>query len=241
MIDDNAYIEKGARVDPDANISAFCHIGKDVNISEAIMIEPHVCIYGNSSIGRDSHIYPHAKLGAKGSILGIGSNTTIREFTQIGTKEDKASIDIGDDCYIMGHSKIGEGSKLGNHITLTNSTDIGKFCTLHDKVIVGGLTTIANGITIGTCAMIGGASKVVSNIPPYTLVAGYPQAKIRGLNIIGMKRNSLDSNSIKAVKRAFMLLRKKSFCQDFAREILLQTEDKHARMFIDFVCKYDVE
>ena len=55
-------------------------------------------------------------------------------------------------------------------------------CTLGDWVTVGGLTGIHQFVSVGAHAMIGFASAVSQDVPPFMLVDGNPLA-VRGFNV----------------------------------------------------------
>lgn len=53
--------------------------------------------------------------------------------------------------------------------------------------------------------MIGGASKVVQDVVPYTIVDGHP-AKVSGLNSVGISRAGIPLDSRRNIKKAYKLL-----------------------------------
>ncbi|MDP1891356.1 MAG: hypothetical protein Q8K55_10745, partial [Gemmatimonadaceae bacterium] len=52
--------------------------------------------------------------------------------------------------------------------------------------------------------IIGGCSKVVQDIPPYSTCDGHP-ARVYGLNLIGLRRKGVSGDSIKQIDRAFKI------------------------------------
>ena len=58
---------------------------------------------------------------------------------------------------------------------------------VEDYAIIGGLTGIHQFCRIGAHCMIGGASAVVKDVPPYTMAQGN-HAKLFGLNLVGLKK-----------------------------------------------------
>jgi UDP-N-acetylglucosamine acyltransferase len=69
-------------------------------------------------------------------------------------------------------------------------------------VIIGGLAAVHQHVRIGKFAIVGGVSAVVYDVAPFASVAG-DRAKIIGVNIVGMKRNNFNRESIDAVKDIF--------------------------------------
>ena len=56
--------------------------------------------------------------------------------------------------------------------------------------------------------MIGGCTKIVQDVPPFTIVDGSP-SRARGLNLVGMKRAGFEEDSIKAINSAYRKLYRK--------------------------------
>jgi UDP-N-acetylglucosamine acyltransferase len=66
-------------------------------------------------------------------------------------------------------------------------------------VTVGGLTGIHQFVKVGAHAMVGFASAVSQDVPPFMLVDGNPLA-VRGVNSVGLRRRDFSSERLAAVK-----------------------------------------
>jgi UDP-N-acetylglucosamine acyltransferase len=58
---------------------------------------------------------------------------------------------------------------------------------------------------VGSFAITGGCSKIVQDVPPYTIADGNP-AKIRGLNKVAMERHGFSQEAQQALKDAYKIL-----------------------------------
>jgi len=67
------------------------------------------------------------------------------------------------------------------------------------------LTGIHQFCRLGAHCMIGGASAVVKDVPPYSIAQGN-HAKLFGLNLIGLKRRDFSEKTIKAIKEAYRII-----------------------------------
>jgi UDP-N-acetylglucosamine acyltransferase len=76
---------------------------------------------------------------------------------------------------------------------------------VEDYAIIGGLTAIHQFSSIGAHCIIGGASAVAKDVPPYTMASGN-HAKLFGLNLIGLKRRNFSEKTIKALKDAYRII-----------------------------------
>jgi UDP-N-acetylglucosamine acyltransferase len=61
--------------------------------------------------------------------------------------------------------------------------------------------------TVGAHSMLGGGTLVGLDIPPYMIAtAGKRDAKLRGLNLIGLKRRGFSDEAINNLKKAYKTL-----------------------------------
>jgi len=94
---------------------------------------------------------------------------------------------------------------VGNGCVIANCGTLAGHVQIKDKAIVGGLVAIHQFVRVGTLSIIGGCSKVVQDIPPYSTCDGHP-AKVFGVNVLGLKRVGVPKDSIMKLRRAFKLL-----------------------------------
>ena len=67
-----------------------------------------------------------------------------------------------------------------------------------NNVVVGGLSAIIQFVTIGSYSMIGGMSGIDKNVLPFSLAIGN-RAKLRGLNLVGIRRKNFDKSEINRI------------------------------------------
>lgn len=216
MIHKTAIISQGARIADDVEVGPYSLIGPKVNISPRVKIGSSCLIDGNTTIGSGCAIYSGAVIGSppqdlkyKGedTQLVIGENNIIREFATLntGTEEGAGVTKIGDNNLIMAYSHIAHDCVVGSHCVLANCATLAGHVTIEDKAVIGGLVAIHQFCRIGKFSIIGGCSKVVQDIPPFSTCDGHP-AKIYGLNSVGLKRAQISNQTISDLKSAFKLL-----------------------------------
>jgi len=213
LIHPTAIIEAGATIGKNVSIGAYSYISKDVSIGDNTKIGSHTLIEGNTTIGNGNEIFSHAVIGSIPQDLKysgekveliIGNNNKIREFTLInpGTKGGGGVTKIGNNNLLMGYVHIAHDVIIQNNCILANAATLAGHVELGSGVVIGGLTPIHQFVKIGDMAMIAGASAVSQDVPPYCLVEGN-RAKLRGLNLTGLRRNiaTEDINRIKSAYR----------------------------------------
>jgi UDP-N-acetylglucosamine acyltransferase len=210
-----AVVDSTAELASDVAVGPYCVIGKDVVIGAGTTLESHIIIDSHTRIGEDCRIRQGAVLGGppqdykyKGepSLLLIGNRNVIREFVTIhrATGEGEATR-IGDDNMIMAYCHIGHNSWLGSGIIMANQVGISGHCLVEDRVVFGGIVGLHQFVRVGKLAMIGGMSKVVTDVPPFMMVDGRP-TELVGMNVLGLRRAGIPPRVRAGLKQAFRLL-----------------------------------
>ncbi|WP_325346759.1 acyl-ACP--UDP-N-acetylglucosamine O-acyltransferase [Xylophilus sp.] len=222
IVDPLAVLGEGVAIGP------FTVVGPHVRIGAGTRVGPHCVIEGRTTIGRDNRIFQFNSIGAvpqdkkyagEPTELVIGDRNTIREFCtfNLGVPGAGGLTTVGDDNWIMAYTHIAHDCHVGNRTTLANNTTLAGHVHLGDWVTVGGLTGIHQFVKIGAHAMVGFASAVTQDVPPFMLADGNPLA-VRGLNLVGLRRRGFSPERIAAVKRMHRLLYRQGLTLEKARE-----------------------
>ncbi len=244
MIHKTAIISKKANIHNNIKIGPYCIIDENVKIDEGTELISHVHITGNTNIGKNNKFYPFSSIGfnpqdkkfsGEKSFLEIGNDNIIREHVTIspGTKGDNLLTSLKNNCLIMIGSHIAHDCELGSNVILVNNATLGGHVKIDDNAIIGGNSAVHQFVHIGKSAMIGGMSGVGKNIIPYGLYMGIRE-NLRGLNIIGLKRNNISSEKINLITSIF----KKIFNKDNNIEQnidLLTDEEKNIQQINDMI------
>jgi len=210
-----SIVSKEAQIADDVVIGPFCIVEGDVKIDSGTKLLSHVVIYNGARIGKNNKIFPGAVIAAVPQDLKfnneytevfIGDNNTIREAVTISraTAATKKTV-VGSNCLLMAYVHVAHDCVVGDNCILANSVQLAGHVHVEDYVIIGGLTGVHQFTTIGQHSMIGACSKIVKDIPPYTLFSGNP-IMYEGLNRIGLKRRGFSSDAINSLKEAYNIL-----------------------------------
>jgi UDP-N-acetylglucosamine acyltransferase len=232
-----AIIEDGAKIGENVTIEANAYIGKDVTIGDSTYIYHGASITGNTKIGKNNRIFSYSVLGSIPQDLKyngerveliIGDNNTIREFTLFnpGTSGGGCKTIIGSNNLFMGQVHIAHDCRIGNHCIFANNAMLAGHVEIDDFVVIGGLSPIHQFVKIGKLSMIAGASAVAQDIPPFCTAEGN-RAVVRGLNLIGIRRNDEFKDDIDNLKKAYNELFKKALpIQEVAERLLEESNNK---------------
>ncbi len=228
LIHPTAIVDPQAELDPTVSVGPYAVIGPHVRVGAGTMIGAHCVIEGRTTIGRDNRIFQFASLGAipqdkkyagEPTELVIGDRNTIREFCtfNLGTVQDAGTTRVGDDNWIMAYVHIAHDCQLGNEITMANNVTLAGHVQVGDWATVGGLTGVLQRMRIGAHSMVGFASHVGKDVPPFMVVDGNPLV-VRGVNLVGLRRRDFSAVQIAAIREMHKLLYRQGKTLDEARE-----------------------
>ena len=212
-----AVIEDGAQIAASAKIGPFCWISSRAKIGENVQLLGRVTIMGDTTVGEGTIVFPGACLGGgpqdhgnefkEEAKLIIGKNNIILENVTMhaGTPKEHFTTTVGDGGMFMINSHVAHDCVVGNNVIMTNNAVIGGHVRLGDGVIIGGNAAVHQFCRIGRKAMIGGLSGVDRDVIPFGIVTG-DRGKLRGLNVIGLKRSGYDEGVVKSITKAFMFI-----------------------------------
>ena len=217
MIHSTAVVEQGAIIDPSAEIGPFCYISSRAKIGAGCKLIARVTILGDTTLGKNNVVFPGACLGAGPQDHGneflpeakliIGDSNIIRENVTMhaGTPKEEFTTRVGSNGMFMINSHIAHDCVVGDNVIMTNNAVIGGHVRLGDGVIMGGNSAVHQFVRIGRKAMIGGMTGVARDVIPFAMVTG-DRGKLRGLNVIGLKRSGYDEQTVKSITRAYMYI-----------------------------------
>lgn len=247
-IHQTAVVSPRAEIAESVAIGPYSVIGEDVWIGEECVIGPHTVIEGPTTIGRRNRFFGQASVGTDSqdlkyrgdeTFLIIGDDNVIREFvtinrgtaaggtTSIGNRNLlMTGVHIAHDCC------IGEDAVMANAATLAGHVDIG------DGSIVGAFSGVHQFCQVGKYAFVGGYSVLTQDALPFVKTVGERnQARIYGINSLGLQRKGFSAERIRKLKQAYRCLFQKDLKTSDAiariREEGLETEE--VRVLIEFI------
>ena len=208
----NVKIHPTAIISDTVRLSEGCIIGPysilegEISLGENCKVESHVVLKGRLEVGKQNHFYQFSSIGeapqdisykGEDTKVVIGDRNIFREYVSIhrGTLKQDGETIIGSDNLLMAHSHIGHDCNIGNHCIIVNSANIAGHVVVKDRVILSGACAVSQYITIGRGAYIGGSTTLDRDIPSFCTAIGN-RVKIKGINIIGLRRQGFSREVI---------------------------------------------
>ena len=206
-IDPTARIHPTAAIGEKVTIGAYCVVGADVVIGAGTVLHPSVVVGAECKLGCDVILHPHVvlyddvELGDRvivhaGSVIGSDGfgyrtvNGQHRKVPQIGGVIVESDVEIGAgstiDCGTFTPTRIGQGTKIDNHVQIGHNCTIGRHnifcsqvgiagsCKTGDYVVMAGQVGIGDHVTMGDDVVIGAQSGVVKDVPSKSRLLGAP-------------------------------------------------------------------
>lgn len=245
-IHNTALVSKEAKLAQDLEVGPFSIIGPDVNIGSGVQVGANCVIDGHTTIGKNCKIFTGAVIGSipqdlkfkeELTYLEIGDGNIFREYVTVnlGTIDHKRTV-IGNNNLFMAYSHIAHDCIVGNNCIIANCGTLAGHVTIEDRAVIGGLVAIHQFVRVGSLSIIGGCSKVVQDIPPFSTCDGHP-TQVYGVNLIGLQRNGVSNEDIAKLKQAFKILffSKLSFSHAIEKVTSQLESTQTIKYLIDFI------
>ena len=245
LIHPTAIVHPQAKLHPTVKVAPYAVIGAQVTIGAYSCIGSHAVIDGFTAIGKSNQIFPGAAIGldpqdlkyqGANSQVIIGDRNKIREYVTINkaTNEGEATV-IGNDNLLMAYSHVAHNCIIENEVIIANNVAMAGHVTIESQAVISGILGIHQFVHIGRMAMVGGMSRINRDVPPYLLVEGNP-AKVRSLNLVGLKRKGFSLEEIKQLKKAFRILYRENLSLNNAiAQLDLITQTDHIKYLKHFL------
>lgn len=210
-----AIVDPSAQIAEQVTIGPYAIVGREVQLGTNTQIGAHCVIGDYTRMGRDCQVFSHGVIGSvsqdlkyrgEPSSVWLGDGNIVREFVTINRPTDGGQITrLGSHNLLMAYVHVAHDCQIGNHVILANSVNLGGYVEIEDGAVLGAMSGVHQFVRIGTLAMVGAMSKICNDIPPYMLAEGAPP-KIYGLNVVGLRRAGINSETRRVLKQACQLL-----------------------------------
>jgi UDP-N-acetylglucosamine acyltransferase len=215
MISNLAFIHPDAKIGNEVTIEPFAYISENVVIGDGTWIGPNSTILAGARIGKKCRIFPSAvisgipqdlKFRGEESTAEIGDNTTVREGVTVnrGTAAVGRTL-VGSGCLLMAYSHIGHDCAIGNNCIIGNFSGLAGEVKVDDWAIISAGTLVHQFTRIGAHVMIGGGSKVRTDVPPFIKADRDPLSYL-GLNSVGLTRRGFERERIDEIHNIYRVI-----------------------------------
>jgi UDP-N-acetylglucosamine acyltransferase len=209
-----AVVEDGAILADGVEVGPMCYVGPEVKIGEGTRLIGQCHVSGSTTIGKENVIYPFASLGCNAqdispppakTTLVIGDKNVFREGCTVHTgAHDKCETRVGNNNFIMNCAHIAHDCIIHDHVILVGYAGVTGHCEVFDHVICSAYSGIHQFCRIGRFAMLSGGSVFSQDIAPFVIAEGR-NGPVRGINVVGLKRNGFSAETIKVLRDLYKI------------------------------------
>jgi UDP-N-acetylglucosamine acyltransferase len=209
VVDPRAELAEGVEVGP------YAVVGPGVRVGAGTRLHAHAVVLGPTALGEGNVVHPFAVLGGESQHkraaptnegrLVIGDRNVFREHTTVHRGTDAGPTSIGSDNLFMVGSHVAHDAVIGSSCTLANAVQLAGHARALDHATFGGLSGVAQFVVVGESAFVAAGAMCEMDVPPFVIVQG-DRARVRGLNLVGLRRRGVPEASIERLKSAFRLL-----------------------------------
>jgi UDP-3-O-[3-hydroxymyristoyl] glucosamine N-acyltransferase len=186
----HAVVHGGAVLGDGVRIGAGAYVGRDVKIGANSTVFAHAALYERVVVGARCIVHAGAVIGADGFgftphdgghlkipqvggvLIGddveIGANTCIDSGTMEPTR-------IGSGTKIDNLVQIGHNCVIGRRVIICGSVGLAGSVTVEDGVTLAGQVGVNGHVTVGAGTVATAQAGIISDVPPKSVVAGFPQ------------------------------------------------------------------
>jgi UDP-N-acetylglucosamine acyltransferase len=215
LIHPTAVVERGAELADGVVVGPFTVVEAGARVGRGTRLLGHVVVHGKAALGEENVVYPFAVVGgapqAKRAADGapspvtLGARNVVREHVTIhgGTEGRKTSI--GDDNLLMVGAHVAHDVHIGSRCVLANGTQLAGHAVVEDWATFGGLSGVGQFVRVGESAFVAAGAMCERDVPPFVIAQG-DRARVRALNVVGLRRRGIPAESIARLESAFRAL-----------------------------------
>jgi UDP-N-acetylglucosamine acyltransferase len=211
-----ARLHPTAVVDPRAELAADVVVGPyaivepGVVLAEGCVLHAHAVVRGPATLGPRCVVHPFAVVGGEPQAkkhaggparLTCGEGNVFREHVTVHGGTEGRATRVGAGNLFMVGAHVAHDVTVGSACVFANSTQLAGHATVEDGVTFGGLSGVAQFVRIGEGAFVAAMTACERDVPPFVVVQG-DRARVRGVNVVGLRRRGVPEESIAALRRA---------------------------------------
>jgi UDP-N-acetylglucosamine acyltransferase len=196
-------------------LGPYVVLGRGVQVGAGTRLLAHAVVLGPTVVGEGNLVHPFAVLGGESQHkrpkapgegrLVIGDRNVFREHVTVHRGSSGSTTEIAHDNLFMVGAHVAHDARIGSFCTLANAVQLAGHARVADHATFGGLSGLAQFVAVGESAFVAAGAMCEVDVPPFVIVQG-DRARVRGLNLVGLRRRGVPEASIDRLTAAFRLL-----------------------------------
>jgi UDP-N-acetylglucosamine acyltransferase len=210
-----AVVDPRAELADDVEVGPYAVVGAGAQIGAGSSVSSHAVVLGPATLGAGNVVHSFAVIGGapqhkrafspSESRLVVGDRNTFREHVTVHRGTEGRPTRIGSDNLFMVGAHVAHDASVGSFCTFANAVQLAGHATVEDHATFGGLSGVAQFVTVGQSAFVAAGAMCERRVPPFVIVQG-DRARVRALNVVGLRRRGVPEASIAKLHAAFRTL-----------------------------------
>jgi UDP-N-acetylglucosamine acyltransferase len=205
-----AVIDPRAELAADVVVGPYAIVEAGVVLAEGCVLHAHAVVRGPTALGPRCVVHPFAVVGGEPQAkrhpggparFEAGEGNVFREHvTAHGGTEGRVTRVGGGNLFMVG-AHVAHDVTIGAGCVFANSTQLAGHAVVEDGATFGGLSGVAQFVRVGEGAFVAAMTACERDVPPFVVVQGN-RARVRGVNVVGLRRRGVPEESLRALSRA---------------------------------------
>jgi UDP-N-acetylglucosamine acyltransferase len=205
-----AIVDPRAELAADVVVGPYAIVEAGVALAAGCVLHAHAVVRGPAALGPRNVVHPFAVVGGEPQAkkhaggsgrVEVGEGNVFREHVTVHGGTEGRSTRIGSGNLFMVGSHVAHDCVIGSHCVIANAVQLAGHVVVEDWVTFGGLAGVAQFVRVGESAFVAAGSGCERDVPPFVVVQG-DRARVRGVNVVGLRRRGVPEESIRALKSA---------------------------------------
>jgi UDP-N-acetylglucosamine acyltransferase len=205
-----AVVDPRAELAPDVVVGPYAVVEAGVALGPGCVLHAHAVVRGPTRLGARAVVHPFAVIGGEpqakrhpggGGRLEAGDDNVFREHVTVHGGTEGRATRIGNGNLFMVGSHVAHDCVVGSWCVVANAVQLAGHTVVEDWVTFGGLSGVAQFVRVGESAFVAAAAACERDVPPFVVVQG-DRARVRGVNVVGLRRRGVPEESIRALQTA---------------------------------------
>src|ERR1019366_5840119 len=205
-----AVVDPRAELAADVTVGPYAIVEPGVVLADRCELHAHAVVRGPTTLGPRCVVHPFAVVGGEPQAkkhaggparLVCGEGNVFREHVTVHGGTEGRTTRVGAGNLFMVGAHVAHDVTVGSGCVFANSTQLAGHATMGDGVTFGGLSGVAQFVRVGEGAFVAAMTACERDVPPFVVVQGN-RARVRGVNVVGLRRRGVPEESLRALSKA---------------------------------------
>ncbi len=206
----SAIVDARAELAPDVVVGPYAIVEPGVALGPGCVLHAHAIVRGPASLGARNVVHPFAVVGGEPQAkrhtggsgrIETGDDNVFREHVTAHGGTEGRTTRLGRGNLFMVGAHVAHDCVVGSSCVLANGVQLAGHAVVEDWATFGGLSGVTQFVRVGESAFVAAAAACERDVPPFVVVQG-DRARVRGVNVVGLRRRGVPEASIGALRRA---------------------------------------